>query len=472
MIALSSIAKSSAYPKIRLRIRSIVKSNPGASLGARSAKLFLSSPLALLALLCTGCCGLEPMLCYQPSGDALEAGRDTEIFFHDLDPLYQGGEAIGAQLDLDLSELEDRLDLRADPGLQVVFTRDFADEPRAISARFARHVDGIYNRERHLVMLEWQRGRDQLRATMRHELAHALIASRYRNLPEWLNEGIATCCEPSKGSMKWERLLRFAARLHERGPIPAAEVMSRPVRAYGDYNDAWALCYSLLSLSGYEAVDLVDAVARETLPRDLAEDVFARFQDSLGEDLEDLLVATGGIDALLPGEAGEILRFLQRGESLLVPFSDPQTILALHRKTESEGRRYRGYTSSILRVAIAPKLEPELLARIPALRTALSQVDEREAFAYVREAIALERWFQSELGDLLPAALILRLDLRPMAVRGTLARASFWLRRRGALSREQGRTILRIDEQELSRRQANPDEGLPLERLVLRQTGR
>jgi hypothetical protein len=412
------------------------------------------------------------MLCYQPSGDALLVGRDTEIFFHHLDPLHQSEDVISGQLGTDLSELEARLGLRADPGLQVVFTRDFANEPRAISERFSRHVDGIYNRDRHIVLLEWRRGRIQLRATMRHELAHALIASRYRWLPAWLNEGIATCCEPTKGAMKWERLLRFAARLRERGPITAGAVMRQQVQDYDDYNDAWALCYSLMTRAGYGQLDLLDAVQNDALPDADAEEAFAGFQQSLRGNLEDLLLVTGGIDALLPGEAEEILHFLQRGESLLVPLRDPQTILTLLGKTEYQGRRFRGYASGILRVAMAKEFGEGLHARIPRLKTSLSKVDQHAALTYVGEAISLERWFRKLLESRLPAALAPRLDLRPIAVKGAMGRASFWLRRNGVLTADQAQSILQVDAAELRRRQAAPDDGLPLERLVLRQTGR
>ncbi|MHC5066324.1 MAG: hypothetical protein ACYTG5_20390, partial [Planctomycetota bacterium] len=386
------------------------------------------------------------MLCYEPNGDAMRVGRDTEVYFHDLDTFYPWEQIISEQLTEDMQQLESWLGLGADPGLQIVFTRDFADEPRSISARFGSHVDGIYNRDRHIVLLEWQRGQQQLRATMRHELAHAMIASRYPNLPDWVNEGIAATSEAETGAMKWERMLRFAARRHELGPISARDVMNTPVREYDDYNDAWALCYSLLNFCGYEPLELMRMVHTETLPLWVADRAFTEMQDSLGRTLEDLLAATYGIDALQEGEADEILRFLQREGKLLVPVENPGTILSIYRMSESDGGRARNNASRILRIALADALREEMRSHLPSLEGSFRAANEEQSLEYLRDSIALERWFYAALAELLPEATNLRLDMRPRAMNRAIGRASVLLRRHGELSTTEAMHVLDYDQ--------------------------
>ncbi len=426
----------------------------------------------MLSVICTGCCSLEPMLCYQPNGDAMRVGEDTEVYFHDLDTFYPWERIISEQLTEDMQQLEGWLDLRPEPGLQIVFTRDFADEPRSISARFGSHVDGIYNRDRHIVLLEWQRGQQQLRATMRHELAHAMIASRYPNLPDWVNEGIAATAEAETGALKWERILRFAARREELGPITAREIMSKPVRDYEDYNDAWALCYSLINGCGYEPLELMRLVHTETLPLWIAERSLSQLQGSLGRSLEDLLAATYGLDALQSGEADEILRFLQREGKLLLPVEDPQTIVNLYRMSESEGGRARNNASRILRLALADALREEMRPHLPSLHGNFRSANEEESLEYLRDTIALERWFYRALAEILPEALNLRLDMRPRAMNRAVGRASVLLRRHGELSATEAMQVLDYDKIELEAGLESTRDRRPLERLVLQRTER
>lgn len=427
--------------------------------------------LTLCALAASACCSTDPLGCYEPNGDSLRVGGDAQVYFHDLRRTRAMEERLRTQLDDDMAELERRVGLTMRPGLDLVLTRDFDNEPKELRARFGPHVDGFYNRERHIVVAEWNRQASQMRATLRHELAHALISPHYPWLPDWLSEGLAACCEPLDSYVKWERLLRFAGRLRDDGPVTAAKVIATPVRNYEQYNDAWALCYVLLTRSGYDPLSLLEAVRTDHVPMPAVEEAFHEFQVQVAGDgfaLEDLIDATGGFESLSVAEASELLLFLDRQTKMVVSYRQAGTILEVVRRAlpENENRALR-HGSRLLRRYLAPFVDQPSRARIGQSPGSARRVRRGDAMSYLQRVLATQSWFDAFVDECLPGSEDLRLELRSRELRAAVAWCGFWLRRQGTFSRDEVRHLLQVEDAALDRMLERPGDQSRLTEMVL-----
>ena len=388
----------------------------------------------MLATLVTACVA-GPLHSYVPPGEGFEIGRGSVRLYSTMSRrLPQHTERLAELLELDVAAVQERLGTPLPAPVDVVISDDFEVEPGEFTHELGRHVDGFYNRGRNIVFVEFRSDLAGLRATLRHELAHAAVGSRFPNLPQWLSEGIATTCEDlDDAPLQWARLLKFAARLRDRGPVELEEVVDAPVESYSDYNDAWAAFFVLERWLDTTPMEVLRLWQAGEVDQDRAARQFMAFQRRLrGRDgfrLEDVLSAVKPLEELDAEDAAQILAVL--GQSRAQPvlaIADFNSVLELHRRavTDPMVTIDPRWTERVLGQAVQPFLEPLIvdeLGRMPDLRDPESV---REALA--RLTAAEDVYF--ELVDrLLPGCRSLDVDLRPLALRARHEALGTWVLR-------------------------------------------
>ncbi|HVJ86188.1 MAG TPA: DUF1570 domain-containing protein [Caulifigura sp.] len=122
---------------------------------------------------------------------------------------------------------------------------------------------------------------DNLATDLRHEYTHGVLHSSLKNLPLWLDEGLAEYFEPPRDRhhVNEEHVARLAAAV-QGGWQPDLERLEQ-LTSVGemqamDYHEAWAWTYMMLQSDNGDAgklVDYVHACKTEALPQRLSQTV-------------------------------------------------------------------------------------------------------------------------------------------------------------------------------------------------------
>jgi len=164
----------------------------------------------------------------------------------------------------------------ADPVPVVLYTtEEFRDVTRA-----PMWAAGAYDGTIRVPMRGALDKQEELDRVLAHEFAHALIRSLApRNVPTWLNEGVAAALE--RESMAWALERVQAAG----GPAPLAAL----TRSFGNLSGPQAeLAYATSALAARTLLDVNGGVAMSNLLRDLGhgEPLASAFEHRMNESLE------------------------------------------------------------------------------------------------------------------------------------------------------------------------------------------
>jgi hypothetical protein len=372
---------------------------------------------------------------YVPPGRAFELGRGSVRLYSTLSDRVPNHTARLADLiEVDIAAVEERLGASLPAPVDVVISDDFEVEPGDFTYELGRHVDGFYNRQRNIVFVEYRADLRSLRSTLRHELTHAVVGARFSDLPPWISEGVATVCEDiDDAPIQWTRLLKFAVRLRDRGPVTLDEVMTAPIEDYSDYNDAWAAFYVLERWQQVGPLELVRRLQAGEVDLAAASERFDAFQRRLrGRSdfrLEDVLRSVRPLEELDAEDAVEILSVMGHPATQpVLALEDVRTALDLHRLVLSDRDRRLDplWTERVLRQAIQPFLDPLIhreLGEIPDLREPASVRRGLDRLVHAEDVYL-------ELVDrLVPGARDLGIDLRPLALRARHEALASWILR-------------------------------------------
>lgn len=389
---------------------------------ARSRSARAAALVALLPLFAGGCFG-GPLSGYVPPGHGYDVAAGTVRLYSTLsERLPEHTARLAVWIESDVAAVEQRLGTSLPAPVDVVVSDDFQIEPGQFTHQLGRHVDGFYNHERNIVFVEFRADLGALRATLRHELAHAAIARHFSELPQWLSEGVATSCEDADDApLQWARLLKFAARLRDRGPVELEELIGREVESYSDYNDVWAAFYVLERWLAVPPMDVLHAWQEGAVDLAAASEQFDAFQRSLrGRDgfrLEDVLTAVRPLSELDGEDAADILSVLGQARAQpVLALADAGTVLFLHRKALYDPlvRLDARWTRRILRQAVQPFLDPIVDSRLGPVPDLDDQGSVHAAMFRLAEAQAA---YDEIVGRLVPGCDDLDVDLRPLTLR-------------------------------------------------------
>ena len=385
-------------------------------------------------LMLTAACSAGMLRCYVPPG-GVEYAAAGRVQVHTSLPgdFFGSPEVLTGFVEADVEAVELRLGAAVPDGLEVVISDDFETDPGPLAVELGRHVDGFYNHSRNIVFVEYRSDMKSMRATLRHELAHAVVAQRFPSLPIWLSEGVATTCEDvDDAPLQWARLLKFAARLRDRGPITLEDVSKSSIEDYSDYNDAWASFYVLERHESCTPLELLERWTAGEVDKDDAEAAFRDFQTSLrGKDgyrLEAVLGAIRARDELQPDDAFAILRALgQPRTQPVLALSDTGTVLFLHERAQHAAGYHtdRRWTQRILRQAVQPVLDPVVLDELGRHPNPDQPASVRLG---LRRLAAAEDLYRELVDRLVPRARDLGIDLRPRELTARHVDLAVWVR--------------------------------------------
>jgi hypothetical protein len=106
---------------------------------------------------------------------------------------------------------------------------------------------------------------DNLATDLRHEYTHGVLHSSLKNLPLWLDEGLAEYFEPARDRdhVNDEHVARLTAAIQGgwQPDLPRLEQLSSVSEMQAmDYHEAWAWVYTMLKSENGDAKQLVDFV--------------------------------------------------------------------------------------------------------------------------------------------------------------------------------------------------------------------
>jgi len=124
----------------------------------------------------------------------------------------------------------------------------------------------VVSEKEYLIALPRRRSAAAVLQSLRHELAHYVLAAHYDKLPPWINEGVALFFEfeADCSSRYLRRASRAAGSSREHGGSALSDLVALPegVRLNSqEYATAWSLVHFLMKTPGCGAAGIKDYVA-------------------------------------------------------------------------------------------------------------------------------------------------------------------------------------------------------------------